>query len=216
MAYKVFTDDTSFTAEDANNLQNQVVSIFVNAAERDNALPSPTPGQHVHLLSTKRTYYFDVLSGWVELMPGVVSGATARSLLVCTATTRPTQVAGRMIFETDTKNTYISDGVLWQKVASGDTGWQSVTSNPSSIDTKYRVVSGICYVTAIGTWSSWNAGASWATLPVGARPSSAAGVYGLSIYSDVAKEINVSAAGVLSVNKAGTVGIATTLSFPVA
>lgn len=216
MSYKVYTDDTAFEAEDANNLEKQKVSIFVNAAERDNAIPSPTPGQHVHLLSTKRTMFWDVSQGWVELLPGMVSGAAARSILVCTATTRPAQAAGRMIFETDTKATYISDGVTWQKVANGDTGWVQIASNPSSIITKYRVVSGICYVTAIGTWSSWGAAASWATLPVGARPNAAAGVYGISIYGDTPKEINVAANGVLSVNKAGTVGIAVTLSFPVA
>lgn len=216
MTYKVYQDDTAFAAEDANNLQEQVVNIFVNAAERDNAIPTPKPGQHCHLLSTKRTYFFDVVSGWVELLPGVVSGATSRTILVCTAATRPAQAAGRVIFETDTKATYISDGTTWMKIANGDTGWQTITSNPSSIVTKYRVVSGICYVTAIGTWSSWAAAAVWATLPDGARPSSAAGVYGLSIYGDTPKEINVAPNGNLSVNKAGTVGIATTLSFPVA
>lgn len=216
MSYKVYTDDTNFDAEDANNLEKQKVSIFVNAAERDNAIPSPDPGQHVHLLSTKRTYFWDVSAGWVELMPGVVSGATARSILVCTATTRPAQTPGRVIFETDTTRTYISDGTQWQKIANGDTGWIQIASNPSEIVTKYRVVSGICYVSALGGWSSWSAGQVFATLPVGARPAPGVQTFGVSIYSDVPREVNVASNGNISPNKAGTVGLAFTLSFPVA
>lgn len=216
MSIKTFQNDTDLTAEDVNDyLMEQVVAVFVDAAERDNKLPTPNPGQHCHLLSTKRTYFFDAASGWVELMPGVVSGATARTILVCTATTRPAQATGRIIHETDTKQTYISDGVTWNRIASGDTGWQTLATT-TPISSRYRVVSGICYVTLIGGWASWPAAQQIATLPTFARPSSLAPIYGVSVYADVAKEINIAPDGIISINKAGSGGIACTMSFPVA
>lgn len=118
--FKLFQNNTALTAEDLNDvLMEQAVITFADATERNNAIPSPNPGMHVHLLSTKRTYYYDATGGWIELMPGMVSGLTQRGILVCTSTTRPAHAIGRMIYETDTKITVISDGTTWHPQREG-------------------------------------------------------------------------------------------------
>lgn len=114
MAWKVFQNNTALTAEDLNDvIVEQGMITFADATARNNAIPSPNPGMHCHLLSTKRSYYYDATNGWIELMPGAVSGLTQRGLLVCTSTTRPAHAAGREIYETDTKRSYMSDGTAW-------------------------------------------------------------------------------------------------------
>ena len=66
MTYQVFQNGTALTAEVMNDvIMEQAVPTFVNASERDNAIPAPNQGQHCHLLSTHRTYYYN--SGWVAL-----------------------------------------------------------------------------------------------------------------------------------------------------
>lgn len=114
MAWKIFQNNQALTAEDLNDvIVEQAVLTFADATERNNAIPSPNPGMHCHLLSTKRTYYYDASNGWIELLPGTVSGLTARTTLVCTSTTRPAHAIGRQIIETDTKRVYMSDGTAW-------------------------------------------------------------------------------------------------------
>lgn len=123
--WKVFQNNTALTAEDLNDvLVEQAVITFANAAERDNAIPAPNPGMHCHLLSTKRTYYYDSSSGWIELLGASVSGLTARQTLVCTSTTRPSHAAGRIIYETDTGAIAVSDGSAWSFI---DTKKQTYT-----------------------------------------------------------------------------------------
>lgn len=113
MAFEVFQNGTALTAEKLNDLlMEQAVITFANASERDNAIPLPQAGMHCYLVSTGQTLKYTG-SKWVELLPGEVSGLTARTTLVCTSTTRPSHAAGRMIYETDTKRTYISDGTAW-------------------------------------------------------------------------------------------------------
>lgn len=124
--FKVFQNNTALTAEDLNDvIVEQAVITFADATERDNAIPAPNPGMHCHLLSTKRTYYYD--NGWIELLPGIVSGLTARQTLVCTSTTRPAHADGRIIYETDTTFLRVSTAGVWQRIPYGDSGWTNLS-----------------------------------------------------------------------------------------
>ena len=112
--YKIFQNGTALTAEAVNDyLMEQSVPTFTDATERNNAIPAPNAGMHCHLLSTKETYKYVSGTGWVQLLTEQVSGLTARTLLVCTSTTRPAHAAGRLIFETDSKKVQVSDGAAW-------------------------------------------------------------------------------------------------------
>lgn len=113
MAFKVFQDGTSLTAEDLNDvIVEQAVITFADAAARDNAIPTPNVGQHCFLVTTGETYKYTA-SGWVALIGDKLSGLTARPTIVCTSTTRPAHAEGRFIYETDTKWTYVSGGGGW-------------------------------------------------------------------------------------------------------
>jgi hypothetical protein len=114
MGYKVFQNGTALTAEVMNDLiMEQAVPTFSSATERDNTVPSPNDGQHCYLVSTKETYKYVAGRGWVALLGENVGGLTARTTLVCTSTTRPAHAAGRTIFETDSRRTWVSDGTNW-------------------------------------------------------------------------------------------------------
>lgn len=119
MAFKVFQDGTSLTAEDLNDvIVEQAVITFADAAARDNAIPSPNVGQHCFLVSTGETYKY-VNGGWVVLLGDKVSGLQARQTVTCTSTTRPGHAVGRIIYETDTKFVLVSDGTNWARAGGG-------------------------------------------------------------------------------------------------
>lgn len=111
--YKQFVPNTALTAEDVNDyLMEQAVMVFDDASQRTAQLPSPQEGMTCYLKTTDRAYFYDG-SSWIELMPATQLGLTARPVLVCTSTTRPSHAQGRVIFETDTRAMLASDGTAW-------------------------------------------------------------------------------------------------------
>lgn len=74
--------------------------------------------------------------------------------LLCTSTTRPAHVAGRTIYETDTKYTLTSDGALWRR---------TVTSADTAVGSAMRMASG----TSTVTFTASTAGSLAVTLPAG-------------------------------------------------
>lgn len=130
-----------------------------------------------------------------------LSTNTARMFKTVTLTTRPAHLAGLRIFETDTKNSYVSDGSSWIPLLSGDTGWISpalsggwVNYGAPFVNARYMKRGGIVYVQ--GTIKNGVGGVF--TLPAGFRPSgsiifvgtSYAGLADVRVQSNGAVEIS--------------------------
>ena len=84
---------------------------------------------------TTRTATFNVGSLWMNSGIDLVE---LRPLVPCTSSTRPGNVAGRRIYETDTGRTYVSDGMNWiYESGPGDLRpWPGVTA-PTNWDFAY-------------------------------------------------------------------------------
>lgn len=106
-------------------------------------------------------------------LKALADGVDLDTAVSCTSTTRPAHRAGRRIFETDTKASYVSDGTNWL-VLLEDTNWQSVTLGTNWTATSghtpgARRVGKTVHVRGAVTKGA-SAGATLVTLPVGMRP----------------------------------------------
>lgn len=206
MAFEIFQNGTALTAEKLNDLlMEQAVITFVDAAARDNAIPTPQEGMHCYLASTDQTLKYT--TKWIELMPGEVSGLTARTILVCTTTTRPSHAAGRVIFETDTSTVKVSNGTAWINLLSQDTGWTNITPatnwTAGTRGSRYRIVNGICYLQIQQVSSAaWANSAVVATLPVAARPATALAPTA-TVYGNIGTIITINTDGTIVIGAPG-------------
>ncbi len=77
VAYKVFTNGSVLNASEINdNLMNQSVMVFSNAAARTAAITSPIEGMLTWLEDTNTYEYRDGSGAWVGLIPGAWTSYT--------------------------------------------------------------------------------------------------------------------------------------------
>lgn len=92
-----------------NQVRDQSVNYFTNAAQRTSTWTSPHEGAVSYLQDTDQLSYYNG-SAWVTLGGPVV----------CTSSTRPTALyEGMLIYETDTDRLYVRRDTSWVYVAGG-------------------------------------------------------------------------------------------------
>lgn len=108
-------------------------------------------------------------------LKALADGVDLDTAVSCTSTTRPAHRAGRRIFETDTKASYVSDGTNWLSVVD-DSGWVNLTLGAGWTATgghtpQARRVGKVVHVRGAVTRGA-GASSTLATIPTGLRPAS--------------------------------------------
>ena len=117
MAYKVFTNGSVLQASEVNeNLMQQAVATFSNAAARTAAITSPLEGQVSYLLDVDRYEHWSG-SSWVSPF--------GMTLINRTAFTAATTVTVNNVFSS-TYDNYLIDLYLTQNTASSNNRWTLV------------------------------------------------------------------------------------------
>lgn len=124
---------------------------------------------------------------------------------------------GLEVYDIDLDIPYTYKSGWVRNIDLADGGWVTPTLGSgwtAFASVRYKVKNGFCYITGGFAKSTYSAAETLFTLPVGARP--AYGTYVIGVFSGTLKEVNVSTAGAVTVNQAGTGGVAFSTSFPVA
>lgn len=158
MAYKVFTNGSVLQASEINdNLMNQAVATFSNAAARTAAITSPVEGQVTYLVDVDR-YDHWTGSAWVSPF-----GLT---LLNSTPFTAQSSVTVNNVFSA-TYDNYVVELYLTQNTSASDSTWTLVNGGtPAASNWAYNTL--VLHSAATAANTSGSAVATPGTVPASA------------------------------------------------